>query len=194
MSEEVAMQAGDNVRVGPEQARRYGQWLRQEMGKRGWSQNEVFRRTGLLPTYISRILNGRAVQPTVLQVARLANTFGATPSEIFEAAGWWSDPLSGLNEGSFEEREAAKIMKVLGPKYREPGLRALLAVYDASPVERDDSIGSTIDRDSLETSNPAPDTGETVYPPDSYEIQAVHTHCEPPLSPVGDRPRRGRKR
>jgi transcriptional regulator with XRE-family HTH domain len=121
-------------KVGIDQAKRYGQWLRSAMKRRGWSANQLYRETGLLPAYISRIVNGRSIQPTVMQVATLAEAFDATQNEIFQAAGWWKQDDSENKELLWEGRQGIEIIRRLPPVLQVTAfaqLRALSIGFEA---------------------------------------------------------------
>jgi transcriptional regulator with XRE-family HTH domain len=116
----------------PEHARKLGEWLREQLKERKWSQADLYRFTGILPPYISRMVKGKATQPTVAHLVALAQAFATTPHEILEKTGWWTDPVGAESELTHEQRLAAQYMAAIPAQYQGSGVRALQAVFAAT--------------------------------------------------------------
>jgi transcriptional regulator with XRE-family HTH domain len=72
--------------------------LRQE---KGLSQVDIFRRTGLERTYISRLENGEVKDPRVTTVITLARAFGITPEDFIQE-------MLRLGDGKKKDEAAVK--------------------------------------------------------------------------------------
>ncbi|MDA8189579.1 MAG: helix-turn-helix domain-containing protein [Dehalococcoidales bacterium] len=62
--------------------RSFGEAMREERERRGWSKNELARRSGLDPSYIYRLETGRVVSPSIETVRRVADALGLTPRDL----------------------------------------------------------------------------------------------------------------
>jgi hypothetical protein len=120
-----------------QQGRAYGDWFDAQIQANHWNNTEVAGWTGIKRQTVADIRNGAAVAPPVQQIAAVAKLTGATPNEIFEAAGWWKSDVPA--EMSKEEREAATIIRSLSPGMREIALDQLRAMRESflrrRPVE-----------------------------------------------------------
>ncbi len=74
--------------ISPEGARglrKHRRWLARRVRKlrlkRGWSQHELARRSGLPQSHISRLENAKHT-PTYLTIEKLARAFGVSPGEL----------------------------------------------------------------------------------------------------------------
>lgn len=123
---------------------RYGEWIRAQMVRKGWSQSELTRRTGLKKATVSQIARGTAAQPTAAQIAAFARAFGAAPNDIFRAIGLWEDrdelaiPLSLARTYAELEPPLRVVLEMTGQALeqaqvalgREMSLPTDLAAYD----------------------------------------------------------------
>ena len=65
----------------------FSEWLRQELYRRGWDQQELVRRTDISTSHVSNVLNGmRCAGPDFcIEVAR---ALGVPREVVFQARGW----------------------------------------------------------------------------------------------------------
>jgi len=61
-------------------------WLNEELNKRGWSQSELSRRSGVSNSAISRTINGE-VEPTLQFCRAIARPLERTPAEVMILGG-----------------------------------------------------------------------------------------------------------
>ncbi len=61
---------------------KFNDWLLEEMKKRGWSQAELARRSGLTRAAISNYVSGQ--RPNSVAIDKLAKAFQVSPSMLFE--------------------------------------------------------------------------------------------------------------
>lgn len=101
-------------------ARRYGDWVSEQLQRRNWTQADLARRAGLKKQTVGSIVRGAATQPTAWQIAAIARVFRVEPNEVFELAGLWDPPPIRLGP---VPREVVEIYQSLG----FPERRALLA-------------------------------------------------------------------
>ncbi len=78
----------------------FGQWLQAEREKRGWSQSDLARLSGLHRQIINKTENGVSM-PAVETYIALASAFGISPVSIFRKAGLL--PSGPENETQFED-------------------------------------------------------------------------------------------
>jgi transcriptional regulator with XRE-family HTH domain len=71
----------------------FAEWVRGELEKRGWSQNELARQAGLTSAGISRMMTGMR-DPGVDLCQGIARAFGIPQIIVFERAGLLSPSLS----------------------------------------------------------------------------------------------------
>ena len=69
-----------------EAATPFGDWLVDELGKRGWSYNEMGRRSGLTHAIVSMVINGKTNPGTSFCTA-IATALGIPHVEVFRRAG-----------------------------------------------------------------------------------------------------------
>lgn len=77
----------------------FSEWLVKELNKREWSNSELARRAGVVPSYVSMVISlGR--QPGLGFCKKVANALGVSEDEVVRAAGLISGPavVSELSE------------------------------------------------------------------------------------------------
>ena len=66
-----------------------GRWLRSLRVGRGKTLAEVDKATGVSQQNISNLENGQIGKPAMPMLARLAEYYGVTPTEVARRFGWW---------------------------------------------------------------------------------------------------------
>ena len=64
----------------------FSDWLTRELGERGWSNSELARRAGVVPSTVSMAISERN-QPGEKLCRGIAHAFGIPPIEVFQLAG-----------------------------------------------------------------------------------------------------------
>mgnify|MGYP003662080689 CR=1 FL=1 len=98
------------------------------LGKLGWSQSELGRRSGLGPQMIGHIINLRH-RPTEAQANKIQNAFGEA-GEYIDVMSEWPETFVGLKPGFKREQiediefenllECDEAMSLPSPEYEEP--------------------------------------------------------------------------
>lgn len=78
---------GDEIRKAA--ARRYGDWVSEQLQRRNWTQADLARLSGLKKQTVGQIVRGASTQPTAWQVAAISRVFRVEPNEVFELTGLW---------------------------------------------------------------------------------------------------------
>lgn len=78
----------------------FSDWLLEEMNKRGWSQAELARASGLNRQSVSDYVNRRRTNPEPEALVALAQAFKISPVTIFRKAGLLPE---GGEQASFED-------------------------------------------------------------------------------------------
>jgi len=110
----------------------FGEWLRVELDKRGWSQRKLALRSGLATTAMSYIVRGE-VQPTVESIIKIADGLEEDPASVLRIAGILPD----LVPDTTEEEEAVRILRHLPHHLRQAVvwmLRGMHAEYQRGVV------------------------------------------------------------
>jgi len=105
-------------------------WLKNQMSKRQWGNNETGRQSGLSHTTIGKLLSGR-LQPSLSTVTALANAFGEPVNSVLHIAGLVA-PVNGVaidpelyefmkHMSAAEQAELLAIAKVI--KERQKGYK-----------------------------------------------------------------------
>ncbi|MCQ3980231.1 MAG: hypothetical protein DPW09_43000 [Anaerolineae bacterium] len=91
-------------------------WLNSEMNKRGWSNSELHRRSGMATSTISMILGGQN-KPGWDFCLAIANALGEPPEKVFRLA----NLLPPLSAGEDEQviKEVIDILKNMTPENRQ---------------------------------------------------------------------------
>jgi transcriptional regulator with XRE-family HTH domain len=64
----------------------FADWLAEQLGKQGWSQSELARRSGVTPAGVSQVLSGKA-DPGPDFCNGIARALGIPPERVFRQAG-----------------------------------------------------------------------------------------------------------
>lgn len=113
----------------------FGQWLQKERTKRGWSQSDLSRYSGLHRAVISKIESGTRPMPETL--VALAQAFKISPVSIFRKAGLlppgpddkinfedWQHLLEKMTDAEREEFWRFGMMKLEMRQEKEKAARA----------------------------------------------------------------------
>jgi len=105
-------------------------WIRQELDRRGWTQSELCRRSGLSSATVSTVLSQRS-KPGNDFCKGVARAFGIRDEEVFRRAGIL-DPLPPEVE---EERELVLLIRRLPPDARRTAMAILRGLADEYGIE-----------------------------------------------------------
>lgn len=106
-------------------------WLNNELNKRGWSNSELHRRSGMATSTISMVLGGQK-KPGWEFCLAIATALNEPPEKIFRIAGL----LPALPSSEDETlRESIDILKSLSPQQRKEVLRYLRFLHQGGKEE-----------------------------------------------------------
>lgn len=102
-----------------------GDWLLEEMEKRGWTQAELARRAEIADATLSRIISGtrqagpeaalsiaRALGESPITVYRLAGLLPAIPQERLDQFSYIAETLASLPDGPIRDEAMANIRAI----------------------------------------------------------------------------------
>lgn len=104
-------------------------WLIAEIEKRGWTNSELARRAGLVPSTISMVLSEQK-RPGLDFCVGIGRALGEPPEKILRLAGL----LPPLPPAVEEEKEIIDIVRSLSPEGRAFILRMLRGLKSGAPV------------------------------------------------------------
>ena len=111
----------------------FGDWLQEELNKRGWNHSELARRSIVQPTQILRVIAGRQGAGPDLCIA-IAKGLELSRAEVFRARGWlvsYPDDPYGPDIDPRAEK-LAKNISTLPKESRDMTLKALEAVVETA--------------------------------------------------------------
>jgi transcriptional regulator with XRE-family HTH domain len=112
-----------------------GKRLRDIRVAKGFSQGDMERRTGQLPSYLSRVENGHT-EPSLRSLEKLAKALEIELSQLFVGGGGEPVPVRRpLNEGMREEPEELKLVRAfrnLDSEARQVALSVVAALERAA--------------------------------------------------------------
>ena len=104
-------------------------WLAGELERRGWTQTELARRAGLVPSYMSMVMNSQK-QPSTGFCVKVATALGMSPERVLRIGGY----LPPVTEERLREFEhLAQVLASLpdGP-IREEAMAAIEAIVESA--------------------------------------------------------------
>jgi transcriptional regulator with XRE-family HTH domain len=114
----------------------FSDWLLEEMNKRGWSQADLSRSSGVDRQVISNYINRRRTNPEPEALISIAHGFGISPITVFRKAGLlpegsddatfsdWKFLLDQLPQDEQDELRQIALMKIEKRK-KESGAKSL---------------------------------------------------------------------
>lgn len=100
-----------------------GKKVRELRESRGWTQNELAKRSGIGRSYISLLETDNLIKPSADYLVKLAHTFSIRPEELYHAAGYITDTsvlIHALKETPEEILERLRIVHPVSvPVYTE---------------------------------------------------------------------------
>ena len=75
--------------------------VQQLLKEKGWTTNELIRRSNVNQSTVSEIMSGRSKYPRIITIEKLANGFGMTLSEFFD-----HESFHNLDEDISEKKKA----------------------------------------------------------------------------------------
>jgi transcriptional regulator with XRE-family HTH domain len=99
-------------------------WIVDETERRNWSNNELAKRAGLSPSYVSMVLSGQR-SVTFDFCAGIAKAFGERPEVIFRKAGLLPTSSGKMSELSEDEKELVEAYRELSPGLKPVALGLL---------------------------------------------------------------------
>ena len=100
-----------------------GNWLQSQLKKRGWSQGELSRRSGLSQPQISGLIAG-SKDPSAEACRKLANVFEVTPETVMRLAG-----LLPSSADDDEVAEAIELLRAMPTEKRSLATRLVRMIY-----------------------------------------------------------------
>jgi transcriptional regulator with XRE-family HTH domain len=104
-------------------------WLAKEMEKRGWTQTELARRAGIVPSYMSMVMTGLK-RPSTGACVKVATALGMSPERVLRIGGY----LPPVTEERLREFDhVAQVLASLpdGP-IREEAIAAIMAIVESA--------------------------------------------------------------
>lgn len=93
-----------------------GRVVKTERERRGWSQSELARRSGVTQGHIAQIESGKRQQPNQDTVERLAAAFGTSLAELYQRAyaspSDEAPPLELAQAAAFTDQELAEVAEL----------------------------------------------------------------------------------
>jgi transcriptional regulator with XRE-family HTH domain len=140
-------QEGMNA-VGEDRQTTFRDWLLEEMRRRKWNQAEVARRTGILPSVISRWVS-RDWLPDATSCFKLSEAFGVDFNYVLRMAG--HDPVQTPVATGKHERLWGKLKRVdLTDPTRESTLDGILTMWLEADEEKRNRQQSEAERSAHE--------------------------------------------
>ena len=119
-------------------------WLLEEMRLRKWNQAEVARRTGILPSVISRWMN-KDWLPDATSCYKLANAFGVDFNMVLRKAG--HDPVENPVATGQHERLMGMVKRLdLSDATRVSTLDGILRMWLEQDEEKRGSVGGATEQ------------------------------------------------
>lgn len=75
-----------------------GQKIKELRAQRDWTQNELWRHSGIGRTTLASIETGKVANPSAPTFLKLARAFNIRPEELYEAAGYIREPRIAYEE------------------------------------------------------------------------------------------------
>ena len=111
-------------------------WLMGELEQRGWSNSELARRAGVVPSTVSMILSGQN-RPGFEFCVKVSRAFNLRPEAVLRRAGL----LPSLPPAVEEEREAVAILRAVPALVRDTVMVQLRALAGEEPVRMLPGVG-----------------------------------------------------
>ena len=121
-----------------------GTKLRELRAERGWTQNELAKRSGVARTNLASIETGKVMKPATETILKLARAFNINERELYHAAGYILDTSVLVRLGKESSEDILERLRIIIP-YTVP-IYEDFPFHAGSPVEPVDHVAMVRDR------------------------------------------------